>query len=256
MSRLPAGRPSSLELDLQMAERVYTSLLPKRLTTSRVDVVTRVQPFNRIGGDYATVFESPDGRVHVCVSDVTAHGIASALFSARVNSFVRARVPSAGHPCEIVEELNTFLCDHFGGLGISLSFFCGTMDTRRMEFSYAGCGHPPAMHFTPRAGTQWKKLESQHTLLGLFREVSQQCRIKKVPLDPGDRILLYTDGLIEARNAQGDLFGIDRLAREVGGCVAEKLDGELLADRVFAAVNCFQGGARRDDALLMMVTLR
>jgi serine phosphatase RsbU (regulator of sigma subunit) len=250
------GRRSSLELDLQMAERVYTSLLPKRVITPRVDVVTRLQAFNRIGGDYATVFESLDGRVHVCVSDVTAHGIASALLSARVNSFVRARVPSASHPCEIVEELNTFLCDHFGGLGISLSFFCGTVDTRLMQFSYAGCGHPPALHFRASSELTCERLESEHTLLGLFPEVSSKCRVEKIPLGVGDRIFLYTDGLTEARNAKRELFGIGRLAQAAQRCVRERLDGEAAANRVFEKVNEFQAGKRHDDALLMIVTIR
>lgn len=255
MSRLSTDRANSLELDLQMAERVYTSLLPKRLTTSRVDVVTRLRAFDRIGGDYATVFESPDGRVHVSVSDVMAHGIASALLSARVNSFVRARVPSAKHPCEVVEDLNTFLCDHFGGLGISLSFFCGTLDTRSMEFSYAGCGHPPALHIRASAGAKWRTLESQHTLLGLFPEISRKCHVDKVLLEPEDRILLYTDGVIEARNVEGEFFGMDRLAQVALQCAAGKLEGDSVIERVFAAADEFQGGIRSDDALLMVMTL-
>ena len=59
----------ALDLDLQLAEKVYRSLLPKRLTISGIDVVTRLQSFNRIGGDYATVFETSDRRVYICVSD-------------------------------------------------------------------------------------------------------------------------------------------------------------------------------------------
>jgi sigma-B regulation protein RsbU (phosphoserine phosphatase) len=254
---MASPKPSNtLDLDLQLAEKVYRSLLPKRLTISGIDVVTRLQAFNRIGGDYATVFPTGDHRVYTCVSDVRAHGISSALLVTRINSFVRERVPSANHPCEIAEELNSFLCENFGELGMSLSFFCGAVDRHRMEFSYAGCGHPPALHFKASAGAECRRLESQHTLLGLFPEVSQQCRIDKVPLDPGDRILLYTDGLTEARNAEGGFFGIDRLARVVGRCMVENLDGELVADRVFAAINRFQGGICRDDALLMMATLQ
>jgi len=254
---MASPKPSNaLDLDLQLAEKVYRSLLPKRLTISGIDVVTRLQAFNRIGGDYATVFPTGDHRVSICVSDVRAHGISSALLVTRVNSFVRERVPSANHPCEIVEELNSFLCENFGELGMSLSFFCGTVDRQRMEFTYAGCGHPPALHFKGSAGAEWRRLESQHTLLGLFPEVSRQCHIDKVPLDPGDRILLYTDGLIEARNAEGELFGIDRLAQEVGSCIAENVQGELLADRVLAAINLFQGGVCRDDALLMMASVQ
>lgn len=245
----------ALDLDLQLAEKVYRTLLPKRLTVPGIDVVTRLRPFNRVGGDYATVFPTNGGRVYVCVSDVTSHGISSALLVTRINSFVREHVPSANHPCEVVEELNAFLCEHFGRLGMSLSFFCGTVDLRQMEFTYAGCGHPPALHFRASTPTDWKRLESQHTRLGIFPELSRRCRIDKVPLHPGDRILLYTDGLIEARNAKGELFEVDRLAQVVGCCLAQNLEGELIADRVFASVNEFEGEVCRDDALLMLLSL-
>lgn len=247
---------TALESDLELAERVYRSLLPKRLTAGGIDVVTRVQPFNRIGGDYATVFPTRDGRIYVCVSDVTAHGISSALLVTRVNSFVRERVPLANHPCEVVQERNTFLCDHFSGLGMSLSFFCATVDARRREFAYAGCGHPPALLFKAAGAGGGMRLESQHTLLGLFPEISHQCQIDRVSLDPGDRIILYTDGLIEARNEEREAFGAQRLAEIVSRCVDENLEGELLADRVLGAVNSFRGQGSRDDLLLMVISIQ
>lgn len=247
---------SALGRDLELAERVYRSLLPKRLTAGGIDVVTRAQPFNRIGGDYATVFPTPDGRVFVCVSDVTAHGIASALLVTRVNSFVRERVPFANHPCEVVQELNSFLCDHFGGLGLSLSFFCGVVDLRHMEFSYAGCGHPPALHFKASPQWEWKLLESQHTLAGMFPGFSSHCRVDKVRLNPGERIFLYTDGLTEARDAEGNLFGVNGLAKVLTQSLSENLEGELLADRALETVKGLQGMRVSDDVLLMVISLQ
>ena len=247
---------SALERDLELAERVYRSLLPKRLTAVGIDVVTRTQPFNRIGGDYATVFPTPDGRVFVCVSDVTAHGTASALLVTRVNSFVRECVPFANHPCEVVQELNSFLCDHFGGLGLSLSFFCGVVDLRHMEFSYAGCGHPAALHFKASPRREWEPLKSQHTLLGMFSGLSLHCRVDKVPLNSGEKIFLYTDGLTEARDAEGNLLGVDGLAKVLTHCVCENLEGELLADRALEMVKGLQGMHVRDDVLLMVISIQ
>ena len=252
---MPREQSSALERDLQLAEKVYRSLLPKRLTAPGLDVVTRVQPFNRIGGDYATVFPVTDEQVYLCVTDVMASGIASALLVARVNSFVREHVPLARHPCEVVEQLNHFLCEHFGELAMFVSFFCATVNPNRREFAYAGCGHPPALHFKAASPTAWKRLESLHMPLGLFPEFSEQCQISSQTWEPGDRILIYTDGLIEARNPKGELFGIDRLAEVASVCVDHNLDGNLLAGAVFSAINEFQGQVRHDDLLLMVVSL-
>lgn len=245
---------SLLESDLAMAEKVYRSLLPGRLTLSGVDIVTRLWPYNRVGGDYATVFPTRD-QVYVCISDVTAHGIASSLLVTRVDSFVRERVPLAHHPCEIVEELNKFLWDNFRDVGLFLSFFCGTIDLTRKEFSYAGCGHPPGMLFKASEPGTWKPLASQHTLVGLSAALSTQCFIDREPVEPGDRIVLYTDGFSEAMNGEMELLGEDRLAEIISDCLRESPEGSLLADQIWAVVNHYQGEAAHDDSTLMVVTM-
>lgn len=245
-----------MERDLELAERVYRSMLPGRVTIAGVDVVTRVQPSNRIGGDYATVFPTANGQLFLCTSDVTGHGIAPALFVTRVNSFVREHVQTAEHPCEVVRPLNAFLYEHFDGLGMFLSFFCMNIDPHLNQLTYAGCGQPPALHFKAGTPRQWTRLESQHHPLGIFPDFVHRCRVDTRRLEPGDRVLVYTDGIIEARNAEGDLFGIDRLAKVAGTCVEEKLEGERLADRVIAAANEHQGQNFSDDLLLIVVTIQ
>lgn len=115
---------------------------------------------------------------------------------------------------------------------------------------------PPALHFKASAGAEWKSLESRHALLGLFPEVSQPCRIDKVTLDRGTGSFFIPTASLTLETQRGNFTGLIDFAQKVGSCVTEDLDGELLADRVFAAVNRFQGGAWSDDELLMMVTLQ
>lgn len=241
----------AIDRDLRLAEKVFLSLLPRRVTLDGIDIVTRVWPSNHVGGDYATVFPSREGQLYVCVSDVTSHGIASSLLVTRVDSFVRERVPLAHHPCEIVEELNKFLCEHFGDLGMFLSFFCADIDLKKMQLSYAGCGHPPALLIRPNGQTKW--LESQHPLIGMFPELSEACFIDREPLEPGDRVIFYTDGITEARNPAGDFFGEERLAEVAAAGVADDLPGCALSERIYSEVRDFTGHETQDDDVLLMV---
>jgi len=245
----------ALDRDLRLAEKVFLSLLPQRVTLDGIDIVTRVWPSNHVGGDYATVFPSREGQLYVCVSDVTSHGIASSLLVTRVDSFVRERVPLAHHPCEIVEELNKFLCEHFGDLGMFLSFFCANIDLKKMQLSYAGCGHPPALLLKADGTTKW--LESQHPLIGMFPELSEACFIDREPLERGDRVIFYTDGITEARNPAGEFFGEEGLATAAAAGVAEDLPGCALSDSIYGEVQKFTGiDSQADDVLLMVVSVR
>lgn len=251
---MATASPYALDQDLRLAEKVYLSLLPQRVTRDGIDVLTRVWPANHVGGDYATVFPSREGQLYCCVSDVTSHGIASSLLVSRVDSFVREHVPLAHHPCEIIEKLNKFCCEHFDGLGMYLSFFCADIDLQKMQLSYAGCGHPPALLL--KAGGETKWLESQHTLIGMFPELSEVCFIDREPLERGDRVIIYTDGITEGRNPAGEFFGEERLAAAAVAAAAGNPRGCLLADRIYKTLMDFQGEAEsQDDVLLMVVSV-
>ncbi len=241
----------AMDRDMRLAEKVFLSLLPRRVTLDGLDIFTRLWPSNHVGGDYATVFPSHEGQIYVCISDVTSHGIASSLLVTRVDSFVRERVPLARHPCEIVEELNKFLCENFGDLGMFLSFFCANIDLQKMQLSYAGCGHPAPLLLKANGERKW--LESQHPLIGMFPELSEACFIDRETLEPGDRVVFYTDGITEARNPMGDFFGEERLAEIAASGVGQDLPGCALSDRIYSEVRNFTGHETQDDDVLLMV---
>ncbi len=241
-------KPAFSERDLEVARRVHRSLLPVPIAKDWVEIATRYKEATLLGGDYATVYDRTPGRIFECACDVTGHGLAAALLAGRINSFVRSALHDAEHPCQVVDSLNSFVYRRFAGLGMYPSFFCLEIDRARGEIHYAGCGHPPPLLY--RADERrCVRLRSSHTLIGLFPEFPGGCQIDVAPISPGDRLLLYTDGVIETRNEAAELFGTDRLERLVVESGSET--SIQLLDKVFDRLRRFRHGDRQDDALIV-----
>ena len=239
--------------DVELARRIHRSLLPRHLVTTRVDIDARYREMNLMGGDYAAVYERDADCIFLTICDVMGHGLAAAMLAGRVNSFVRHRLGEAEHPCEIVDELNDFLYRSFSRLGVFVTFFCLEIDFLRSEVRYAGCGHPPALLCSPE-DDRCTRLTSRHTPLGLFPEFPEGCRIDRIPVAAGDRLVLYTDGVIETRNAAGEFFGIaatESIFTNAEGSVGSP---QLVA-ATFSALDEFRHGTLADDALVVVARM-
>ncbi|MFQ5845792.1 MAG: PP2C family protein-serine/threonine phosphatase [Planctomycetota bacterium] len=241
----------SLEDDLDLARRIHRSLMPKRLERSGVEIDSHCRAMRMLGGDYATVHERAPGHVFLCACDVTGHGLAAALLATRINGFVRHALESVDHPCQVVESLNRFIVEHFGGLTIYATFFCLELDFERAEIPYAGCAHPPPVLWRARE-SRCVRLQSRHTMVGLFPELPEGCHIDHIPFAPGDRLLLYTDGVIETRDHKGEMFGIERLEKLLSNLDAEA-DTRQWLGRLFSRLDDFRHGVPHDDALVVAV---
>jgi serine phosphatase RsbU (regulator of sigma subunit) len=177
--------------------------------------------------------------------------MAAALLAGRVNGFVRNMVKEAEHPCQVVTELNCFISSHFNGLGVFVTFHCLEINLITMQISYAGCGHPPAL-LCHVARNQCEKLQSQHEIIGVSPEFSEGCRIDQASISSGDRLLLYTDGVIETRNLKGDFFGIEGMESLLKTADASENSPQLL-DRLFKELQMFRSGEPKDDILAIAV---
>lgn len=202
-----------------------------------------------VGGDYASVFFQTDTRVLASICDVSGHGIAAALLASRVNSFVLNMVPRAAHPCEVGYALNVFLCDNFKETNLFLTFFCLFLDLESQSLLYSGFGHPPVLLYSKRNG-EVGQMDSENAMIGIEEDGTQSCSMLRVPFEPGDRLVMYTDGLTDVRNPAGECLDVEGLKHLFRGTVSLSLvDGVA---KIFDRIQVFGDGSPAADNQLLL----
>ncbi len=240
---------SRLEADLKVAELVHRSLIPASRREGDLEIVCEFIPMIGVGGDYASIYFQTDRRCVVGICDVAGHGVASALLATRVNSFVLSQAASVRHPCQLVEALNDFVYRTFRDTNLYLTFFSLVVDLERETIVGSGCGHPPVL-LHDKQNDVVRRLESENTVIGLFDDLSRTCSMLEIPFKRGDRLILYTDGLIESTNDAGLVLGVDGLE----GCFKEFAHLPLAAcvEAICRRVNDFREGVPADDDQLLL----
>jgi len=252
LPRLAPRRPPTIDADSwNLARRIHRSLLPDRLRDERVDVAVDYEEHEVLGGDYCSVRKRTDDHLFLCVCDVTGHGLPAALLAGRIHSFVQHEITVARHPCEVVDTLNRFVAERFAGLAIFATFLCVEVDLRSRSLAYAGAGHPPAL--LQRLDGTFELLASLSPLIGVFPEMGRTCQVSRTSFALGDRLLLFTDGLIETRNAGGEMLGIEGVKAILRGIKGEASSDAILAE-LAAARRRFAGHEIPGDDVLLIAT--
>src|SRR5215469_2525040 len=243
-------RQRQMEEELRLAERVQQSLAPKGLTWGGVSVETYYQPVWSVGGDYGLV--SP-GRKHLdaLVCDVSGHGISSALFANRIYSETMALI-KRGAPLEsLLRHLNQFVVRNLASSAFYFTLGAVRIARGSRSLQFAGAGHPPAMIF--RRGQSLRLLESKSLVLGLFEDAVGPNTTTEIPLQTGDRVLLYTDGLTENFNSRGEMLGVDGLGEIVQD--AARMTLVQMKQRILDRVAVWRGGPPADDVSLVLIEI-
>ncbi len=249
---LEAGRKEH-QHQLEIATRVHRSLLPESIQNERILVDVRYIPIEAVGGDYCQVRFSDPRTCYITISDVTGHGIGPALLATRVSSEVRHLIMKGRAPRDLVLSLNRFICDHFGGSNLYVSFMAARIDLERREITWSGAGHPSPL-LIRRQGSAVERLDSQNLLLGVATDVLDDEPESTISFKPTDRLLFYTDGLTESTNEAGSLLGVDRLAEITS--VTMSADLFDMADQILNQVNSEGYRVRRDDLTLIVAEVK
>lgn len=248
---LPAYGPgtSTIKAEFQLAQQVLMSVMPRGFETDAYRFDLRYRPMIGIGGDHAAV--DPDACLF-SISDVTGHGIAAALMVRDVSGFVRGLTSKRTDPRKLVTDLNKYVLKVFSDSDPPhfMTFFCGLLDFKKQRLTVCGAGHPPVLVAGPNR-PEPLRLYSRNPILGIGPFPTGKAVDETLDLRAGDRVLFYTDGIIETRNAGGEEFGLDRLARFHEPEIGEHLDG------IIHETDRFRGDDRqRDDMLVAAIDVR
>jgi len=242
-------RHREIEEDLALAARVQQSLAPQSIVWGGMRVETFLDSVRTSGGDFGLVSAQDNEHLTLLVCDVSGHGIGSALVANRLYAEVLAEMRGGARLGEMLGELNRFVLQSIGGSSFLFSAAVARLDRGGRCMVFAGAGHPPGMVVTP--GKEPRLLESRSMLLGAFDDAVGPEAEVRVDLDPGDRVVLYTDGLTEAFNSRREMLDVDGLRKIVGETSHLPL-GEMkqgILDRVAA----WRAGPSRDDMSLVLL---
>src|SRR5215211_7229703 len=238
-----------LEQELSMARDIQQALLPKGLPQLEDWKISHhYQPAKEVGGDFYDFLELEDGRLGLVVGDATGHGMPAALVMATTRGMLRAVVQSLESPGEVLARVNEALVAEIPPSTFVTCFY-GVLDPKSGRFLYANAGQSLPCR---RHNGQAEELRARGMPLGLMPGASYE--EKEAVLETGDAALFYSDGLIEAHNPQGEMFGTPRLRRLVAERAAE--EGSLV-DFLMDELRSFTGGdgwEQEDD--ITLVTLR
>ena len=245
-------RQIEIEEDLRLAVLVQNSLAPKSLSWDNITVDSFYHPVHWIGGDFVLVDSQNHEHVSLLVGDVSGHGIGSALIANRIYSDMTVQLRSGMPFVDMFAELNRFLIEDLPGSGMFVTLAAARIDVQRRQMVFAGAGHPPAM--LARGGQNPVLLESRSMVVGVVPEAVDLSASVELPLDPDDRIVLYTDGITEVFNARGEMLGIEGVREIVRK--ASVLPAEQMKQRILDDVTAWRSGPATDDVSLTLVHVR
>jgi len=242
-----------MERELQMARRVQTSLLPS--TAPDIpgwEIATRWIPAREVAGDYFDFIEHPDGGLGIVIADVTDKGMHAALFMAATRSIVRASVYGTALPAEAISQANRVICDDAAAT-LYVTLVYAHLELESGKVTYVNAGHNPPLYYQTQRPDQVSELTRTGMLLGVEPAVDFQQQ--ELWLQPGDFILLYTDGINEAVNAAFEQYGTRRL-KELAIQYSSASAGEIL-EKLLESVDRFTNtDTLFDDITLILVKRR
>jgi sigma-B regulation protein RsbU (phosphoserine phosphatase) len=196
--------------DSELARQIHRSLLPL-CETSFKNVETAGVSFSadKIGGDCYDYLDFSDGSLGILIADVSGHGVGSAMYMAAVKGALYAEAQRTSDPGELLARTNTVLVANFDQTEMYATAFLFRVSADGTEWSFCGAGHPSPLCL--RGDGSLDRLDSSATALGLFAETKFETQ--STTLAPEDRLVAYTDGVLEARASDQSMYGLRRLMR-------------------------------------------
>ncbi len=252
-----AAEKKRLEEELRIARAIQMSLLPRGpLDVPGLGITALCVPAREVGGDYYDFFRLPGNRLGLLIADVSGKGTSAALYMAELKGLVLALSQRYDSPRELLIEVNRIISEHLDSRSFITAAYA-VLDLELGTMRFCRAGHTPLIYFSGSGSLPATRVMTPDGMvLGLRIEGAEQLFPQlleevRVDLTPGDVIVLYTDGITEAMNADNDLFGELRLSR-----IVEEhghLDSGELRERIMREVESFVGPANQHDDMTMIL---
>ncbi len=243
-----------IQKEMEIAETVQRNLLPRRAPEiPGVEFAGHCVPAKRVGGDYFDFFPDPEGNVGIVIADVSGHSIGSGIMMAITRGLLQSEAVRNKPPCELLQDVNRILFNDLlsSELFITMAYFL--YSPRNRGLAYANGGHNPPVLLRAESDAP-ELLDAEGMAIGFLPDV--EFEEKGWELSPGDLLVAYTDGLIEAEDPQGAPFGMQRLL----DCIQENRHrpAAQVLEHLLQAARSHIGGedpqdAQRDDLTLVVL---
>jgi serine phosphatase RsbU (regulator of sigma subunit) len=236
--------------ELEIAHRIQRALLPRTLPQlAGFRLAGNWESARQVGGDFYDAFPLDDHSLLLVVADVMGKGVPAAIFATITRSLLRAMSVRSHHPAKLLKRLNELLYSELSSVGMFITAQLVFVDLRRRQLVAASAGHCPVLILS---GETVRALNVAGTPLGILPDATYR-QTTATLAQPGG-LLLYTDGLTESLNAEGEMFGHDRLAEWVRARAPLPATAEELRDQLAGELSRFRGAAplRDDQAFLIL----
>jgi serine phosphatase RsbU (regulator of sigma subunit) len=237
-----------IEQELEVARRIQRASLPGEVPELEGwEISPYYEPAREVGGDFYDFFELPNGRLGIVVGDATGKGVPAALVMANARSMLRAVAQAFNSPGEVLRRVNEALVTDVPP-NMFVTCFYAVLEPESASLSYANAGHDlPCLH---RTSGEAEEMRARGMPLGLMPGMGYE--EKETILKSGEAALFYSDGLVEAHDAKGEMFGFPRLRSLVS-----KYDEERsLGDSLLEVLHSFTGEGWEQEDDITLVTLR
>lgn len=239
-----SAEKARLERDLRVAAEIQRALLPEpRFEGPGIDLAAVTVPCRTIGGDFYDYLDVGEGRFGFTLGDVSGKGPPAALLAAAVQSIFAAQAALGGNPAETMTRINRALLRRAIEARFATMFYAVLWSDGRLSYCNAGHESPIIVGRTQRS------LDTGGVVLGLFDNAKYE--VETVQLEPGDTIVVFSDGVSEARNHADEELGRERLVTALGS--VRDISSEATLEKLLAAVRDFTAGAPQADDVTALV---
>jgi serine phosphatase RsbU (regulator of sigma subunit) len=236
-----AVKQESVRKDLDLAHKVQAGFLPSSLpSVPGYDFFGYYEAAKAVGGDYYGYVPLPGGRICVAVGDVAGKGVAASLLMAKLSSDIRFSLLTEASPAAALGKLNQLLYEFTSKVDRFVTVIAAVLDPATHEATLVSAGHEEPLIYRPATGELLEAMPNEVAGLAVGILDDHSYHSHRITLEPGDRLLMFTDGVIDSRNAAEQRFKLEGVRRTLAG--VKGLGTRDLVERLVAAVNLHAAG--------------